>query len=66
MKLSRERAEAVSDYLVKNFKLDAGRVASHVVRRRQPRLPATSPIGAFVDLLLPRLIEQALIGILIA
>ena len=28
MKLSRERAEAVTDYLVKNFKLDAGRVAT--------------------------------------
>jgi outer membrane protein OmpA-like peptidoglycan-associated protein len=27
MKLSRERAEAVADYLVKNFKLDSGRVA---------------------------------------
>ena len=26
MKLSRERAEAVADYLVKNFKLDSGRV----------------------------------------
>jgi len=28
MKLSRDRAEAVTDYLVKNFKLDAGRVAT--------------------------------------
>jgi OOP family OmpA-OmpF porin len=28
MKLSRERAEAVTDYLVKNFKLDSGRVAT--------------------------------------
>jgi OOP family OmpA-OmpF porin len=28
MKLSRERAEAVTDYLVKNFKLDASRVAT--------------------------------------
>ena len=28
MKLSRERAEAVADYLVKNFKLDSGRVAA--------------------------------------
>ena len=28
MKLSRERAEAVTDYIVKNFKLDAGRVAT--------------------------------------
>ncbi|MCK7471246.1 MAG: OmpA family protein [Desulfomicrobium escambiense] len=37
MKLSRERAEAVADYLVKNFKLDSGRVVRHVVRRRQPR-----------------------------
>jgi outer membrane protein OmpA-like peptidoglycan-associated protein len=28
MKLSRERAEAVTDYLVKNFNLDSGRVAT--------------------------------------
>ena len=28
MKLSRERAEAVTDYLMKNFKLDSGRVAT--------------------------------------
>ena len=28
MKLSRERAEAVADYLVKNFKLDSGRVTT--------------------------------------
>jgi len=28
MKLSRERAESVADYLVKNFKLDSGRVAA--------------------------------------
>jgi len=28
MKLSRERAESVTDYLVKNFKLDSGRVAT--------------------------------------
>jgi len=28
MKLSRDRAEAVTDYLVKNFKLDSGRVAT--------------------------------------
>jgi outer membrane protein OmpA-like peptidoglycan-associated protein len=28
MKLSRERAEAVTDYLVKNFKLDPARVAT--------------------------------------
>jgi OmpA-OmpF porin, OOP family len=28
MKLSRERAEAVADYLVKNFKLDSGRVVT--------------------------------------
>jgi OOP family OmpA-OmpF porin len=28
MKLSRERAEAVADYLVKNFKLDSGRVTA--------------------------------------
>ena len=28
MKLSRERAEAVADYLMKNFKLDSGRVAA--------------------------------------
>jgi len=28
MKLSRERAEAVTDYLVKNFKLDSGRVVT--------------------------------------
>jgi OOP family OmpA-OmpF porin len=28
LKLSRERAEAVTDYLVKNFKLDSGRVAT--------------------------------------
>lgn len=28
MKLSRERAEAVADSLVKNFKLDSGRVTT--------------------------------------
>jgi OOP family OmpA-OmpF porin len=28
MVLSRQRAEAVADYLIKNFKLDSGRVAA--------------------------------------
>jgi outer membrane protein OmpA-like peptidoglycan-associated protein len=28
MKLSRERAESVADYLVKSFKLDSGRVTA--------------------------------------
>jgi len=36
MKLSRERAEAVADYLVKNFKLDSGRVAAMWSREGNP------------------------------
>ena len=37
MKLSRERAEAVTDYLMKNFKLDSGRVATMWYGEGQPR-----------------------------
>jgi len=35
MKLSRERAEAVADSLVKNFKLDSGRVTTKGLSEKQ-------------------------------
>jgi OOP family OmpA-OmpF porin len=45
MKLSRERAEAVSEYLVKNFKLDAGRVAAMWYGEGNPIASNETPDG---------------------
>jgi len=45
MKLSRERAEAVSDYLMKNFKLDPGRVATMWYGEGNPIASNDTPEG---------------------
>jgi OOP family OmpA-OmpF porin len=45
MKLSRERAEAVTDYLVKNFKLDAGHVATMWYGEDNPVASNDTPEG---------------------
>ena len=45
MKLSRERAEAVTDYLMKNFKLDSGRVATMWYGESNPAASNDTPEG---------------------
>ena len=45
MKLSRERAEAVTDYLMKNFKLDSGRVATMWYGEGNPAASNDTPEG---------------------
>ena len=45
MGLSRERAEAVADYLVKNFKLDSGRVAAMWYGEGNPVASNDTPEG---------------------
>ena len=45
MKLSRDRAEAVTNYLIKNFKLDAGRVATMWYGEGNPVASNDTPEG---------------------